>query len=647
MADPKSKVDNTGSTRISISSLTKKKSTPESNPNAQPTFPEPAELAKKLKYEGWPVPGFLLFPGDPRHVRPLVALSVLTNMLEAAGERLEPYVYHPPTDPRHVPPYIAALERQRRLWELQNLHPHPKSTTMRDFRAKLLRFWTPFQYVIGTAISLSSIAVTFHSIKAHKYALDIPPVAMAIIFVILLIIIAYSEGYHVTIITLEKADSNVFKNTHPRAYATHSMANKNAENFVVGRQVLLTFVVFVVATVNNFAEAEYEGWLFFPASFMSAIMKTGVAPSLIVLAFGQLLPQIIATAYPIHHQGLPGGIVLVWLMLFFDKIGIANIGFWGAYLWRKWRGIMVNEEFGIGGDVVFGVGEDGKAKATPASIDEEKVHDPAAQDVVKTVKAGKKDMNAGAHIGGEASGEIHRRVRNDPVEIAKLCFSVGIMLVATAFALRRIIMGQSGLKAPWPVLIVIHIILLIGMMYLEGMNLCVLALEKVPNEQVAVINPNAVAAHKLISADGDSVRRFLLGRQFCVVWMDFLINEIGGLYSVAITVFLAQVMSQIVAATNPCYWMALPGARFMLLLSLSVERIGVCHFGWVVGLACQWFMELVGILKPEPFSVGKKVNIKGSSVALADEDLVILANMSSKASSSANAAARADEDVAL
>jgi len=480
------------------------------------------------------------------------------------------------------------------------------------------------------------------------YTLDISPVVLSIIFVVLLIIIAYSEGYHVTIITMEKADSNVFKKSHPRAYRTHCMANKNAENFVVGRQVMLTFVVFVVATVIDFKDAKFEdNWLFFPKEFMSVILSTGVAPSLIVLAFGQLLPQLIATAYPIHHLGLPGGIVIVWVMLLFDRIGLANIGFWGAYLWRKWRGIMVNEEFGVGGDVVFGVGEDGKAKATPSALGEDQQHNPAAQEVVVNAKnSAKKEQNTGAHIGGEASGEIHRRVRNDPIEIAKLLFSVGIMLAATAMALREIINGNSGLKAPWPAQIVIHIVLLIGMLYLEGMNLCVLALEKVPNEHVAVINPGAVAAHKMVS-DGESVRRFLLGRQFCVVWMDFLIHKIGGLYSVAITVFLAQVMSQIVAATNPCYWMALPGARFMLILSLTVERLGVCHFGWVIGLASQWFGEAVGILKPEPFSVGKKVTIHGTGgERLHDDDVAILANMS-RGSSSQNGKQNKDEDVAL
>ena len=33
--------------------------------------------------------------------------------------------------------------------------------------------------------------------------------------------------------------------------------------------------------------------------------------------------------------------------------------------------------------------------------------------------------------------------------------------------------------------------------------------------------------------------------------------------------------------------MALPGARFMLLLSLAIERLGVCHFGWFLGKSAQ------------------------------------------------------------
>jgi len=99
--------------------------------------------------------------------------------------------------------------------------------------------------------------------------------------------------------------------------------------------------------------------------------------------------------------------------------------------------------------------------------------------------------------------------------------------------------------------------------------------------------------------------------------MDFIISNISGLWGLAITVFLAQVMSQIVAATNPAYWMALPGARFMLTLALTIEKLGVCHFGWFLGKWFQKMGEMVGVLQPEPFSVGKKVEIRGAPSASA------------------------------
>jgi hypothetical protein len=568
------------------------------------------DLARQLKHEGWPVPGFLLFPGDPRHVRPHVALSVLGNMLEAGGVKVEPYVYYPVEDPRHVPAYVTALERQKKLWALQHLHPHPKSQRWTNFKRIANTIWTPFQYLIGAAVSLSAIIIIFHGISVGDVALNAPPAVAAVVFVILLILIAYAEGYHVTVITLEKANAEVFKESHPRAYGVHKLTNANVECFVVGRQVLLTLIVFIVATVTTFKEKDHvDDWWFFPGPMIKIFTQLGVGGSLIVLAFGQLLPQLIATAYPIHHINLPGGYAYSWLMLFVDKIGVANVGFWGAHLWRQWAGIMVNEEFGVGGEIVFGVdGTDGTAKATPT--------DASNKDVVTTAHRNQNEVNVGAQIGGEASGEIAKRVRKDPIEIAKLVFSSCLMLGTFAMAMRMMILQQSALSAPWPVLILIHIVLLICMTYLEGMNLCVLALEKVPNEQIALINPGAVEAHKLISgANGDKVRRFLLGRQFCVVWMDFLISKLGGLWSVAITVFLAQVMSQVIAATNPAYWMALPGARFMLMLSLSIEKLGVCHFGWFLGNVSQWLLEKIGVLRPEPFSVGKKVKIQGSHLS--------------------------------
>jgi hypothetical protein len=74
----------------------------------------------------------LLYPGDPRHVRPHVALSVLGNMLEAGGVTVEPYVYYPFEDPRHVPAYVTGEEHDtkqinhKRPQGLMNLHSESK-----------------------------------------------------------------------------------------------------------------------------------------------------------------------------------------------------------------------------------------------------------------------------------------------------------------------------------------------------------------------------------------------------------------------------------------------------------------------------------------------------------------------------------------
>jgi uncharacterized membrane protein YdcZ (DUF606 family) len=207
-----------------------------------------------------------------------------------------------------------------------------------------------------------------------------------------------------------------------------------------GRQVLLTLIVFIVATVTEFKKKDHvEGWWFFPGPMVKIFTELGVGGSLIVLAFGQLLPQLIATAYPIHHINLPGGYVYSWLMLAVDKIGVANVGFWGARLWRQMAGIMVNEEFGVGGEVVFGVdGTDGTAKATPTAVSA----DAGSRVVVTTAHRNQHEVNVGAQIGGEASGEIHKRVRNDPIEITKLVFSCCLMLGTFAMAMRMMILQQ-------------------------------------------------------------------------------------------------------------------------------------------------------------------------------------------------------------
>jgi len=95
----------------------------------------------------------------------------------------------------------------------------------------------------------------------------------------------------------------------------------NVQRFLVGRQFFVVFVVFLCAQLTTYAELDIP-WM--PRWMFVALIQTGLPGALIVLAFGQLCPQLIATTNPITFMQLPGCWSVIQLCLYFESIGVTH-----------------------------------------------------------------------------------------------------------------------------------------------------------------------------------------------------------------------------------------------------------------------------------------------------------------------------------
>ena len=161
------------------------------------------------------------------------------------------------------------------------------------------------------------------------------------------------------------------------------------------------------------------------------------------------------------------------------------------------------------------------------------------------------------------------------------------------------------------------LLLLLAMGMLEGLMVAALALEKSPEAAPAA----AAAAGGLpllggLAADGETMRRFLLGRQALVLCSDFAIQRVVGLAACLVVVVFAQALPQLVASRHPRAWAQLPGAYAAFRVALAVEASGLTHFGWLVAHGLLQAGEAAGVLVDEPFSVGRDlagVGVRGES----------------------------------
>jgi hypothetical protein len=133
----------------------------------------------------------------------------------------------------------------------------------------------------------------------------------------------------IAVVATQYWDPETFRNVYPRAHAIHAVMSKpdNVKRFIIGRQfftVLTNFILAQIFTFANWQNEEYSPILFY------IIVKSGLVGVLTILAFAQLLPELLAAEYPLRFLDMYGCYSVVQISLVFDKIGVGHCA-WAIY----------------------------------------------------------------------------------------------------------------------------------------------------------------------------------------------------------------------------------------------------------------------------------------------------------------------------
>eukprot|EP00039_Didymoeca_costata_P006986 m.95182 g.95182 ORF g.95182 m.95182 type:complete len:539 (+) comp13482_c0_seq2:196-1812(+) len=144
------------------------------------------------------------------------------------------------------------------------------------------------------------------------------PVAINIIFVtILLFWVAILEGAQVSIVGLSAVDIEKFRYSHPQSYATCKLLHEgaNLEKFIVGRQFLLLFVVFIISRLGGHAPGRvdektnngdfYIGDWHWHTNADLAFMQNNILLMIVIIVPGQLVSQLLAAGKMLAFLELP------------------------------------------------------------------------------------------------------------------------------------------------------------------------------------------------------------------------------------------------------------------------------------------------------------------------------------------------------
>jgi hypothetical protein len=189
------------------------------------------------------------------------------------------------------------------------------------------------RYVFSTIISFMSMGVIIYAIAKGFAALPGHPVLHYILLIGDLVLLAYLEGLQVAILALENVRTSTFSDIK-RAAASHKLAvaqrGLNVQRFLVGRQFFVVFVVFLCAQLTTY-RALNTVFTWMPKAMFVVLIETGLPGALIVLAFGQLMPQLICATHPITFMNLPGTWSVIQLCLCFETVGVTHFSWVLSY----------------------------------------------------------------------------------------------------------------------------------------------------------------------------------------------------------------------------------------------------------------------------------------------------------------------------
>jgi hypothetical protein len=173
---------------------------------------------------------------------------------------------------------------------------------------------------------------------------------------------------------------------------------------------------------------------------------------------------------------------------------------------------------------------------------------------------------------------------------------------ALCVVLTGIAEGHYILPAPKGATFFCFFISLTILFYLEGLMICLVAVQYYDRESFKESYPGAYVIHEIISQP-EAMKKFIIGRQFFTVLDVFLLAQCctfpewpndsmndtlfwilikSGLVGVFVVLTFGQLVPELLAAQYPLTFMNLPGSLFIVKASLFFDQCAVGHAAWLV-----------------------------------------------------------------
>jgi len=184
------------------------------------------------------------------------------------------------------------------------------------------------RYILSASLLTFSCVVTGYAILTQKTGFwnAVPGWAALILFILVLFLLGLVEGLQLALVELKRQKPDTYRDTNKSAYKLGQIAMKgdNIEKFLVGRQVIVVFLVFFAAKLTSITVPDQEFLFPVPTWVSQVFLETGLLASIVVVIVAQLTPQIVSSVFPVQFLDIAIMRPVYYACIMLEFTGIAH-----------------------------------------------------------------------------------------------------------------------------------------------------------------------------------------------------------------------------------------------------------------------------------------------------------------------------------
>jgi silicon transporter len=217
----------------------------------------------------------------------------------------------------------------------------PKRTASQN-----LFFWA--RVVMSLVVLGLSFAVTLGALFQSKTTMwaGVPQAVSVIVFFFLMCFVGMMEGMQIALFAVVNLPQDELK-SHKIAAKTCELAfrGSNLQAFLIGRQIMVTGCMFVVARITTLNVVVGDGNIFGVSDGLQNFFNTGLLGAIITTIVGSLAWRIIASSFPVAFLSNPLIYIIIQMCLTLEATGLCSASWLLALIHKQIAGYQLDEVY--------------------------------------------------------------------------------------------------------------------------------------------------------------------------------------------------------------------------------------------------------------------------------------------------------------